>query len=173
MSALVERARAIAARVHAGDVDQVGRPYLEHLEHVRAAVAAALPDDEMLQVAALLHDAVEDHPEDVSWESLRAEGIPDDALSLIEAVSRRPGEQYGAFIDRAMVIPRAALLKRADMGHNFLPQRAAVLAERHPEKAASLAKRYSKHLARLDERLRRDEDLQAALERLRAFEASL
>lgn len=39
MSDLVERAKALAYRAHAGQVDKAGRPYIEHVARVATAVA--------------------------------------------------------------------------------------------------------------------------------------
>lgn len=53
MRDLVERAKDLAHRAHAGQVDKAGRPYIEHV----ARVAAAVSDDPEAEVVAWLHDA--------------------------------------------------------------------------------------------------------------------
>lgn len=55
----LERARALAYRAHAGQVDKAGRPYIEHV----ARVAAAVSDDPEAEAAAWLHDVLEDCPD--------------------------------------------------------------------------------------------------------------
>lgn len=58
MNDLIERAKALAYRAHAGQVDKAGRPYIEHV----ARVAAAVADDPDAEVVAWLHDVLEDAP---------------------------------------------------------------------------------------------------------------
>ena len=59
MSDLVARARDLAHRAHAGQVDKAGRPYIEHV----ARVAAAVSDDPEAEAVAWLHDVLEDCPD--------------------------------------------------------------------------------------------------------------
>ena len=59
MNDLIERAKALAYRAHAGQVDKAGRPYIEHV----ARVAAAVSDDPGAEIVAWLHDVLEDAPE--------------------------------------------------------------------------------------------------------------
>jgi len=56
---VVSKARDLAYRAHAGQVDKAGRPYIEHV----ARVAAAVSDDPVAEAVAWLHDVIEDHPE--------------------------------------------------------------------------------------------------------------
>lgn len=53
---LVNRAKELAYRAHAGQVDKAGRPYIEHLSRVADAVA----DDPEAEAVAWLHDVLED-----------------------------------------------------------------------------------------------------------------
>lgn len=53
---VVERAKELAHRAHAGQVDKAGRPYIEHV----ARVAAAVADDPLAEAVAWLHDVLED-----------------------------------------------------------------------------------------------------------------
>jgi (p)ppGpp synthase/HD superfamily hydrolase len=59
MSDLVQRAKELAHRAHAGQVDKAGRPYIEHV----ARVAAAVSDDLEAEAVGWLHDVLEDVPE--------------------------------------------------------------------------------------------------------------
>ena len=57
------RARSLAERLHAGQVDKAGRPYIEHLERVVGILKASWPDATEAEIeAAWLHDVVEDTP---------------------------------------------------------------------------------------------------------------
>ena len=59
MNDLVERAKDLAHRAHAGQVDKAGRPYIEHV----ARVAARVADDPEAEAVAWLHDVLEDCPD--------------------------------------------------------------------------------------------------------------
>jgi (p)ppGpp synthase/HD superfamily hydrolase len=71
----------LASKLHTGQVDQSGRPYIEHLTRVFLRVQAAGGDQDQ-QIAALLHDAIEDGK--TSAAQLTWLGVPSDALDLID-----------------------------------------------------------------------------------------
>lgn len=132
---LVELADEIAVEAHDGVTDKAGRPYIEHPRRV----AARLPeDDHELRAAALLHDVLEDTA--MTGDDLRARGIPDEVVEIVEALSKRPGEDYAAAVRRAGVHPRARLVKSADVADNSDPDR---LAELDPDEAARLSDKYA------------------------------
>lgn len=110
---MLERAIIIATEAHTNQVDKAGAPYILHPLRVMMAMA---PDDDH-RVAAVLHDVVEDCP---SWslERLRGEGISGTALDAIDAVTRRGGETYDAFISRAAKNGIGRLVKIADLRDN-------------------------------------------------------
>ncbi len=109
----LEQAIALAAEAHSGQVDKAGQPYILHPLRVMMAMAP----DEDFRIAAVLHDVVEDCP---SWslERLRAEGISGTALDAIDAVTRRGGESYDAFIKRSARNGIGRLVKIADLRDN-------------------------------------------------------
>jgi hypothetical protein len=85
--AAILRAERIAARLHAGDLRSGGRPYVNHL--LRVAIRAAhyyhVRDVDVL-CAALLHDAAEDHPQelaDLATDAERARGAAEAALAVL------------------------------------------------------------------------------------------
>ncbi|MEW1695245.1 HD domain-containing protein [Streptomyces sp. NPDC091278] len=123
---------ALAARAHAGQTDKAGAPYIDH---VRAVAAGLAPLGPHLAMAGLLHDIVEDTP----WtpELLRAEGVPDDIVALVEAVTNRPGTPYEEKIRRIAENPGATLLKIADNAHNSRSDRAAALDPARRERLAA------------------------------------
>jgi (p)ppGpp synthase/HD superfamily hydrolase len=109
----------IAAVAHDGQVDGAGRQYLLHPLVVLRAVAKKLPDDVDAQMAAVLHDVLEDTS--IRAPSLLIHGVSYRAVSLIEAVTRKPDEDYESFIDRvADTGPVAIVIKLADLEHNLL-----------------------------------------------------
>jgi (p)ppGpp synthase/HD superfamily hydrolase len=108
----LERAVAIAATAHAGQVDKAGSPYLLH--PLRMMLNVATPEQ---QIVAVLHDVVEDCP---GWtlDRLRAEGFSEAILSAIDAVTKREGEDYFDFVQRAAANPIAKAVKLADLRDN-------------------------------------------------------
>ncbi|MFB7511895.1 HD domain-containing protein [Streptomyces sp. NPDC056144] len=133
MTTLAE-ADALAARAHAGQVDKTGVPYVEH---VRAVGAGLAPFGAELAMAGLLHDVIEDT--DWTADRLRAAGIPDRVVALVEAVTNSPGLPYEEKLRRITGDPDATLVKIADNAHNSHPDRAAALA---PEQRERLAAKY-------------------------------
>src|SRR5687767_2629355 len=81
----LERAIAIAAQAHAGQVDKAGQPYILHPLRVMLRLAT-----EEERIVGVLHDVVEDTP--VSLQQLRDEGFSESVLSAVEALTKRDGE---------------------------------------------------------------------------------
>ncbi|MEV5619410.1 HD domain-containing protein [Streptomyces bacillaris] len=126
---------ALAAAAHAGQVDKVGVPYIEH---VRAVAAGLAPFGDGLVMSGLLHDVIEDT--DWTAERLREAGVPDYVVALVEAVTNERGVSYEEKVARITGRGRdAVLLKVADNAHNSHPDRSAQLPE---EQRARLASKY-------------------------------
>ena len=108
----------IAAIAHRGQVDGAGKQYLLHCLAVMRTVAKKLPDDIDAQVAAVLHDVLEDTG--FKAPSLLISGVSYRVVSLVEAVTRKPDENYESFIERvAAAGPVAMTIKLADLEHNL------------------------------------------------------
>ena len=107
----LERAVALAAEAHAGQVDKAGAPYILHPLRVMLRLAGT---DE--RIAAVLHDMIED----CAWtpERLRLEGFSEAVVAAVEALSKRPGEEYESAIRRAAADPVARAVKLADLADN-------------------------------------------------------
>ena len=90
-------AMTLAAELHRDDI-RVREPYLNHLLRVTIRIICYYRIDDLdVLVAALLHDAVEDHPEDLG-------GTPDQALAtLAERFGPRVAELVGAVTNPAWV----------------------------------------------------------------------
>jgi (p)ppGpp synthase/HD superfamily hydrolase len=104
-------ARCLAETAHAGQLDRLGRPFLDHV--VRVAANPTVSDDAALVVLALLHDSVEKGR--LVWDDLRAHGVDDDQLAVLDALTQRAGESEGAYFARIARTPTALLIKRADL----------------------------------------------------------
>ena len=127
----------LAAQLHAAQLDKAGRPYIEHLSRVFARTVA-LGGDRTQQIAALLHDSIEDKRA-LAGDLLHF-GVPQEAVDLVLVLTHQAGESYEAYLGRVSLDSRALLVKRADLDDNSDPER---LAKLPPEKAAKLAAKYS------------------------------
>lgn len=107
----LERAIAIAAKAHAGQVDKAGAPYILH--PLRVMLRCSTPE---ARIVAVLHDLVEDT--DTTIEDLRAEGFSEAVLAGLAAVTKRTGESYMDFVSRAALDPIGRLVKVADLLDN-------------------------------------------------------
>lgn len=119
---LVRLAHEVATRAHAGQVDKVGRPYIEHPTAVAERLAT---DDE--QVVGFLHDVVEDTG--VTLAELRAKGFTPRQVSAVDAMTKRRGETLAESMARVMADPVAPRVKRADVSHNADPARLALVSD--------------------------------------------
>ncbi|GAA1956957.1 HD domain-containing protein [Kitasatospora viridis] len=124
MPLTVAEVDALAERAHAGQLDKVGVPYIEH---VRAVAHALEPFGPYAQMAGLLHDVIEDT--DWTADRLRAAGVPAVVVDTVVAVTKQPGVAYEEMIRAIAGKPRATLVKIADNAHNSLASRAAALPE--------------------------------------------
>lgn len=120
----VERARELAMRLHAGQHDRNGVPYIKHPEAVAAYVRQRWADatDQEL-AAAWLHDALEDT--DATPESLLAAGIALETVAIVREVTRPAHLTYHQWIAiLADQGSRSALrVKLGDNEHNSDPAR--------------------------------------------------
>jgi (p)ppGpp synthase/HD superfamily hydrolase len=134
----LERAIEIAAQVHTGQVDKAGQPYILHPLRLMLAVSST-----EARMAAVLHDVVEDTT--VTLDELRAAGFPATVLEAVEALTKREGEDYEAFIRRVAPNPIAREVKLADLRDNSDPSRIAEPKERDRERI----KKYSQAIVYL------------------------
>lgn len=111
MPQTLERAIAIAATAHAGQVDKGGAPYILHPLKVMLRVNSLEE-----RIVAVLHDVVEDCG--ISFDDLRKEGFSEAVLSAIESVTKVPGESYEDFVERAAQNPIGRVVKLADLEEN-------------------------------------------------------
>jgi (p)ppGpp synthase/HD superfamily hydrolase len=74
-------------------------------------------DDQHTLAAAWLHDTVEDGA--LIWQTLKDEGIPDAVISTVEALTKKLGERYPAYLIRVKANPRACNVKIADILDNL------------------------------------------------------
>lgn len=128
----LEDAIRIAVEAHRGQVDKAGKPYILHVLRVMHTVVG-----EQAQMVAVLHDVVEDC-EGWTLERLLDEGFDQAVVEGVDAVTRREGESYLAFIDRAKLSPLGRVVKLADLEDNMNVRRL-------PKVRSSDAKRLEKY----------------------------
>lgn len=107
----LERAIAIAAKAHEGQVDKAGAPYILHPLQMMLNLSSTEE-----RITAVLHDVVEDCG--VLLDSLRAEGFSKNVIEAIDSVTRRANESYDAFVLRAAANPIGRRVKLADLENN-------------------------------------------------------
>jgi len=137
--ATLERAIEIAAKAHAGQMDKAGQPYVLH--PLRMMLAVATPE---ARIAAVLHDVVEDTA--VTLKELEGEGFTAEVLEAVEALTKREGEDYEAFIRRVAPNPIAREVKLADLRDNSDLSRILEPTERDRERV----KKYRRAIAYLE-----------------------
>src|SRR5262249_48563504 len=108
----IERAIAIAAEAHTGQVDKAGAPYVLHPLRMMLRMAS---NDE--RIVAVLHDVCEDCP---CWTMvrLRKEGFAEHLIEALRSVTKRDGEDYEAFVRRAAGNRIGRQVKLADLRVN-------------------------------------------------------
>ncbi len=117
-------AESIARKAHKGQTRRGGLPYISHVEAVVAGVESyanlALGEDkernEDAKAVAWLHDVLEDTAITVS--DLYNAGIPAHIVEAVEAMTKREGEPYGAYLNRVKANLLARIVKTPDMRHN-------------------------------------------------------
>ena len=124
-----QEARDFASQVHEGQM-YGEEPYMTHIEDV-----ASQFDDPHLKRIAYLHDAVEDS--ETGIDAIHQQ-FGEDVGHAVDALTRRPDEQYFDYIQRVASHPEARQVKLADLQSNL---------RRGPSE--SLARRYEKALQML------------------------
>lgn len=108
---MLEKAIAIAAKAHAGQVDKGGAPYILHPLRVMMAVKRI---DE--KIVAMLHDVVEDSA--ITLQDLAREGFSIKILTAIESVTKQENESRFDAAHRAAKNKIGRVVKIADNEDN-------------------------------------------------------
>lgn len=108
----LERAIEIAASAHRGQIDKAGQPYILHPLRVMLSC-----EGQATRIVAVLHDVIEDT--DWTSDALRKKGASADILAALDAVTKRKGESYSEFIERAAQNPIGRDVKMADLRDNM------------------------------------------------------
>ena len=115
--ATIEKALQIAAKVHEGQTDKDGQPYILHPLRVLNGV-----DGDEAKIVAALHDVVEDST--VTEANLRKEGFSEAVITAVNCLTHRKGESYADYVIRCGENEIARRVKLADLEDNSRPSRA-------------------------------------------------
>ncbi|MGC4093219.1 MAG: HD domain-containing protein [Polyangiaceae bacterium] len=152
---LFGRAVMIAAEAHLGQFDRGGEPYILH--PLQLALRAATIDE---RTVAVLHDVVEDSS--VTLEQLTREGFPERVVRAVDALTKREGEDYTAFIERVARDRLATRVKLLDLEHNSdlsrLPSSPTAADTARVHKYAQASARLQQELARRSLQIALDAD---------------
>lgn len=126
---LLPVAISMAVQAHGSVLNKDGTPYILHpLRLMMRAQGYAE------QIVAVLHDTIEDTP--LTRDDLRRAGFPEELLDALDAVTKREGEDYEAFIERIALNPLATKVKLLDLYDNIDLTRLPELGEAELVRAA-------------------------------------
>jgi (p)ppGpp synthase/HD superfamily hydrolase len=98
-------------------VDKSGRPYICH-----AVAVMRYLEGETARICGVLHDVIEDS--DWTLNDLRNVGFSDEVIFNLECLTKRRGEDYWHYLNRAMTNETTCQVKLADLEDNLDPRRA-------------------------------------------------
>lgn len=108
----LEKAIALAATQHAGQLDKGGQPYILH--PLRLMLQFSNPT---LQIIAVLHDILEDTS--TTAEDLEALGFSAEIIQAIQALTKQTGESRLETAKRTALNPLATQVKYVDVLDNM------------------------------------------------------
>lgn len=135
----VEAAKALATRMHEGQVDKAGLPYITHPQRVASRLA-----NPEAKVVGWLHDTVEDTA--LTLMEIEAQFGPETAAA-VDAISRRVGEDWDDYLERVRANRVARQVKISDLIDNSNLGRIPHITLRDVERQA----RYNRALRKLME----------------------
>lgn len=108
----LEKAIRIAVEAHSGQMDKASAPYILH--PLRVMLSLKTMED---RIVGVLHDVCEDCP---GWDfgRLRQEGFSNELIAALDSVTKRLGEPYDQFVERAAGNPIGRRVKLADLYDN-------------------------------------------------------
>ena len=131
MDHLLETAIRLAAKVHKGQKDRFGKPYILHVMRVMMR-----GHDFEEQVLGALHDVLE--RSDLSAADITEKGFPPRVVKALGHITRVKEETYEAYIDRVMEDSLAIRVKLHDLACEVVAISKAGLAARAKPGAGGL-----------------------------------
>lgn len=105
---LLETAIRLAAKVHRGQVDRFGKPYVLHVMRVMMR-----GHDLEEQILGALHDVLE--RSDLTVEDIGKKGFSPRVIKALQHITRDPQETYEQYIDRVVLDNLAIRVKLHDL----------------------------------------------------------
>lgn len=105
---LLETAIRLAAKVHRGQVDRFGKPYVLHVMRVMMR-----GHDLEEQILGALHDVLE--RSDLTVDDIAKKGFPPRVVKALQHITRDPQETYEQYIDRVVHDNLAIRVKLHDL----------------------------------------------------------
>jgi len=133
----LEDAIALAVEAHKGQRDQNGQPYVLH--PLRGMFSC---DTEIERIVAVLHDVIEDTPH--TFDDLRKRGYSEEVIAALDCVTKREGENYEQFVERAAANPIARQVKLADLKDNMDVRRLSAIQDRDAERLRKYLKAWKR-----------------------------
>jgi (p)ppGpp synthase/HD superfamily hydrolase len=115
---LLNKAIEIATRVHDGQFDKGGKPYIEHCLHVMRNVS----DTEFgieAQIVGVLHDVLEDTDDYNSVFRELQENFSGKVVKAVVDLTKKKRESYNNYINRVKLNDLAVVVKIQDLKHNM------------------------------------------------------
>lgn len=109
---LLDKAIALAQTAHANQVDKAGGPYIGHPLRVMNSLSSYTE-----KIVGVLHDSIEDS--ELTLKDLENAGFPHEVLEAIEAITKKPHEDYQVYLNRVMSNVIALRVKIADLLDNM------------------------------------------------------
>jgi (p)ppGpp synthase/HD superfamily hydrolase len=123
----LEEAIEVAVKAHKGQKDRYGQPYILHPLRVMMKL-----NTEEEKIAGVLHDVVEDS--DITLEDLKKKGFTENVLNAVDCMTKRDGEAYEDYIERAKSNPISLKVKIADLEDNMDIRRIKKITEKDIER---------------------------------------
>lgn len=142
----LQRAISIAVKAHESQTDKSGMPYILHPLKVMHYTKS---QDISVLCAAVLHDAVEDNKE-VTYEYLRSEGISEEVIEAVRALTKVPGQSYQEYKQAVKSNKIAVIVKMADLRHNSDIRRLKGVTQKDIERATRYHQFYLELEAHVD-----------------------
>ena len=118
-----------ARLAHVGQTRRDGSEYFTHPSEVRNIARGFYPQDHVVQMAALLHDSLEDAPgstmksieemEEFIRGSIQDPSAGDEVIRVVRALTHEKGGDYTSYVVSLMNDRPALRVKLADMVHNL------------------------------------------------------
>jgi len=134
---MLGKAISLAATKFENIVDKSGKPYILHCLYVMNNV---INQSEDVQVAAVLHDIIEDT--NVTIRDLVSIGFSPKSIFLIDVLTHNKKLTYNEYIGQISNHPEAILIKLADLEHNSSILRLKGITDKDLKRIAKYHKAY-------------------------------